>query len=421
LVINVVGDIGYPSHWAGGAGIDAAKAELFAQVRPILATGDLNFANLECPFTELRPTLRARWPISCPPVRLSYVLDAGFNLFSLANNHAFDAGVEGLVDTQRLLHEANRPDRPLWWAGTGLTRALAREPLLFTPPGKHERLAFLAVANASPNGGVASIYDEDLTERIRDAAKGADIVLVSVHGGTEWTHKPTMAVEKRYRELVDAGATVVIGHHPHVIQGVERYRQGLIIYSLGNFSFGFLQSVLVDKGWRLYSLMGRLTFHPHELAQVELIPCYADNQHDWTLGQQTLLARHVTPQLLAGPFAQAVLDELDRFTAAIDSAQPTHLVRLGDRDFVDLGGSTSTLAAPGALIDQQTREYQGVLAHGMQPRPATAAELAEPAMPPAEIRDVPRPPLTDFTGGAIWDVAPSVARRVLPGVVEPKP
>jgi len=390
IVLNVAGDIGYPSQWGKTDYIDARKQLLFAEVQPILDSADLSFANLECPFTKRLPRIPSMWPISCEPARLSYPVEAGFNLFSLANNHAGDAGTAGLLDTLHLLERTNRPDRPLWWTGTGQGPAEAQRSLLFTPPGKHHQIALFAVASSHPRGPVGSVFDRTLKPRITAAAEQADLVLVSVHLGTEFVHLPQPETIRFYRELIDAGADVVIGHHPHVVQGVERYKEGFIFYSLGNFSFGAMATgrKLDYHGWRMYSLMGRLTFVRGALRSVELIPLYVHNQLTWRIGRQALPPRHATPQLLSGDFAAYVLDEIDRFSAAIPGAGPLALRRHGDRSYLDLQGEPS-YALQALRRQQQAQEQRAVIAAGHGPRPATAEELAVEPRPIAQLRDHP--------------------------------
>ena len=387
VVINLTGDVGYPVQFGRGDQIDRRKRALFEQVQPILDSADLNFTNLECPFTKRLPTARDMWPLNCPPKRLSYVVDAGFNVFSIANNHIMNAGVPGVVDTIRGLQERARPDRPLWWTGAGATSEGARQVMVLRAPGTNAKIAWLAVASAHPQGGVGSLFDPSLPGRIRAAARENDVVIVSVHYGTEHMHVPSEDVTGRYRRLAEAGADVVVGHHPHVMQGVERSGTAVILYSLGDLSFGSMSERHLLQGGRLYSLIARLTVDGGELSQIELIPTYHDNSESWTLGSQTLEARHATPQLLAGAYAQYVLDELERFTAAIPDAQPTRLFRVGDRAFVDLG---KPIVSPTSSLAQQRREYAAVTAVGAGPRQATPGEMTK-TKSRAELRSYPKP------------------------------
>lgn len=374
VVLNVVGDISYPNGWGGIQEIDRRKHQLFEQVQPILDSGDLNFANVECPLTESEATADKQFPIACKEMRLQYMLQAGFNLFSLANNHSYDAGLQGIKDSIALMRRTTNQERPLWWAGTGESSSEARKHLVFQPPGKNLRIAFFAVGNSGYGGRVGSLHDKTLLERLTAARAEADVVLVSIHHGPEYVHVPYASTVKKFHALIDAGADLVIAHHPHVVQGVERYGKGFIFYSLGNFSFGSKTRRHLVKGARLYSMIGRVTLHKGQLQQIELIPLYANNGYRWTLGERTLVPRHATPQLLAGDFARFALDEITEFTRNVPKASETRLVRVGDRAFVDLGAGEFSEEQRTRLLHQQMHEYAAVQALGSVPRQATAGE-----------------------------------------------
>lgn len=375
LVINVVGDISYPNGWGGIRHIDDKKHALFALVQPILDAAHLNFANIECPLTESEAVVEKEFPIACKEKRLDYMVRAGFNLFSLANNHSYDAGVAGITDSIALLERTTSERAPLWWAGTGENATAARRHTLVQAPGKNTRIAFFAVANSSYRGKVASLHDPSLPERLAAAKRDADLVLISIHYGPEYVHVPSKGTVGKYQRLIDAGADIVIAHHPHVVQGVERYKDGFIFYSLGNFSFGSKTRRHLVKGARLYSMIGRMTFYKGVLARVELIPLYANNGYRWTLGDRTIPPRHATPQLLAGDFAQAALDEFEAFTRKVPTASETRLVRIGDRAFVDLGTGALSDATRAESLHTQMHEYAAVMAATAEPRPATAGEM----------------------------------------------
>jgi poly-gamma-glutamate synthesis protein (capsule biosynthesis protein) len=323
FTLNAVGDIAYPNGWGGVDEVDAKKVGLFDLVKPFLDEGDLNFANIECPMTDQSPKVKKTYPIACQPKRLQYVVDAGFNLFSLANNHALDAGVEGAADTRALLEQTSTKDHPLFWAGTAATSADTEKPLYFTIPGKKAKIAFFAVVYGDLGTVVASLESPTLDARIAEARKNADVVIVSVHNGLEYTHVPEASIVTRYHALIDAGASIVLGHHPHVVQGVERYKGAAIFYSLGNFSFGSHTVRHHETGARMYSMIGRVRFEKGQVTAVSVVPVYANNTEAWTLEGDTLQPIHCTPQPLQGKFASAVVDELQDFTAALPGGAPT--------------------------------------------------------------------------------------------------
>ena len=376
VVMTFAGDVAWPEGRPDMGRIRKSSDGLFAQVKGLLERSDLAFANIECPMTAREPVAQKVYPFRCAPDILDWILAAGFNMLSLANNHARDAGEAGIVDTIELLERTTREDAPIFWAGTGRTAADARTPALFTVPGKNLRVAFFAVAN-SGGGMVDSLWDKGLPGRIGDASRNADVVIVSSHGGPEYEHTPTADFARRYRELIDAGATLIVGHHPHVIQGVERHGDGFIFYSLGNFSFGSITRRHLQTGARLYSLLARVKFRDKKLYRVELVPLYANNGARWTLGDRTVEPRMAVPQLLTGKFAQYALDDLEAFNRAVPGAKSTELVRLGDRLYSDVGGGNCNGdKAREVLLGRQASDWEAVIAAGAEPRAATAAEKA---------------------------------------------
>lgn len=371
IVLNVAGDIAWPNGWYGMDKVDKQKHRLFRQVQSILDSADLNFANIECPLTKVKPTVKKRYPISCKPKRARYFLNAGFNMLSLANNHAYDTGQRGIDDTLALLERERRTRKRLWWSGTSRRKGNPRTATRIKLPGKNVTISLFAVA-AWGGHSRAYLRRKSLPRRIHQAAQH-DVVIVSVHNGPEYHHVPYRETTRRYRALIDAGASLVVAHHPHVVQGVERYKNGFIFYSMGNFSFGSRTRRNLKTGARMYSLIGRITFAGKRIERVELIPLYANNRNKWVLDGKTIRPRFAVPQLLSGTFAAYALDELATFSRKVPGARkhPTKLVRIGDRAFVDLGTPISATAKR-KLLAQQRREYRAV--GDEKPRPATRAE-----------------------------------------------
>lgn len=377
LVMSFGGDVAYPDGRAFVKKVDAKRAALFRSIAPLLEASDANFVNLECPLSvRAEPpatAMRAKWVYRCHPKRLGYLLDAGFNLFSLANNHALDQGMLGVRETLLAFRHVDRDQTPfgLGLHSTPVTRVL---PLRLAR-GKAE-VAIFAVAEAAPKRGpVTSIDHPDLRPAIRRARRRGGIVVVSVHGGNEYVHLPSQAVVDRYRQLVDAGAHLVVGHHPHVIQGVERHGDGVILYSLGNLSFSTFGTRHREQGARLYGLLARVVVGQAALREVELVPLWVDDTAAWRVGGLVLDPRPAEPQLLGGVFAERVLGELDRFSRALPKVK-SRLVRVGSRSFLDLGDGRGvpTGAEARRRVEAQKRVYEAVLKRGEGPRPARDEE-----------------------------------------------
>jgi len=216
----------------------------FRSIPERIKAADLAFANLECPASfrgKPYPGKPADVTFRANPAALFGLKFAGFDVVSLANNHSNDYGPLALQDTLASLTALD-----IAACGAGSSNREARKPAILERRGI--RLAFLAYAEPiwsvteasdgpTPAPGVAVIREENIIADIQEAAKGADGVLVSLHWGEEFQQTPREADRALARRLIDAGALAILGHHPHVLQGAEWYRQGIILYSMGNFVF----------------------------------------------------------------------------------------------------------------------------------------------------------------------------------------
>jgi poly-gamma-glutamate synthesis protein (capsule biosynthesis protein) len=207
-------------------------------LEPLLREADLAVANLECVLTTQGEPLDKSYLIRAHPRWGEILVEGGFELVTLANNHGLDYGNEGLAETLDTLAALG-----VAYVGAGRSREEAHAPVLFDLNGV--RIAVLGYAAARWNGSV----DVPATDRlawaepaaveadVRAVRDQADLVVVLLHAGTEYATEPSSDQVRVARAAIDAGADLVVGHHPHVTQTVERYGQGLIVYSLGNVLF----------------------------------------------------------------------------------------------------------------------------------------------------------------------------------------
>jgi len=238
IVITAVGDIMLAGKWAPFLK-QKGYGHPFDGVRKELSSSDINLANLESPIAVGgQEYTEKRFRFLAEPVVAKSLHEAGFNLVTLANNHSMDFGGEALAETMRHL-AANGID----WVGAGKDLFEAREIRLFTIKGK--KVAFLGYSLTQPieffaaknRPGTAPGYEKLVTADIRSARKQADYVIVSFHWGKEAADSVQAYQRSAAHNAINAGADVIIGHHPHVLQGIERYKTGIIFYSLGNFAF----------------------------------------------------------------------------------------------------------------------------------------------------------------------------------------
>lgn len=195
---------------------------------------------------------------------------------------------------------------------------------------KGKRIAFLAYSLTFPaeffaSGGRAGTAPGHAAYFLADIARArakADYVVVSFHWGAEKATRPKPYQVRAARSAIDAGADLVLGHHPHVLQGIERYRQGVILYSLGNFAFGSM-SPSSDR-----SVIARITLE-NGVKEIELLPINVLNSEV-----------RFQPQLLAGKRGKAVVDQMEKLSRQLG----TRIVSDGGRYVVDLGHDRQQLA-----------------------------------------------------------------------------
>ena len=226
----------------------------FGEVGHILRDNDLLFGNLETTLSETGERARKHHVLSSPPGAARYLVDAGFDVLSVANNHSTDLGAEGLRNTLHALE--SRGILPI-----GASASPDRqEPVILERNGVTIGFAgYTAGRIAVPGGaGVNRLVEEDIVLDIASLAGRCDHIAVSLHWGTEMAYYPSPRQIDLAHRLIDAGATLVLGHHSHTMQAIERYHGGLIAYSLGMFQFdphwphnlspeGFILSVDLQK------------------------------------------------------------------------------------------------------------------------------------------------------------------------------
>lgn len=222
-------------------------ADLLKAVTPILSAADVAFGNLEAPMTDGGESTKCRPPKPNEPIRCfafrmptrygKYLKDAGFDVMSLANNHALDFGTSGSANTRNTLN------------ALGIKHA-GSDKVQYSTAYLESKGLKIAVIGFAHNSVVPNVNDLITAKHlVQEADKKADIVIVSFHGGAEGTGNQNVPQrtemffgEKRgnlplfSRTVIDAGADLVIGHGPHVLRGVEMYKDRLIAYSLGNFA-----------------------------------------------------------------------------------------------------------------------------------------------------------------------------------------
>jgi len=210
---------------------------VLAGIKPHLRANDIVLGNLECTLPGNGATVSTEPRVVATESMIRAVHEAGFNIVSLANNHTFDCRQEGFDNLRALLNEMG-----ITYFGAGNNSAEAQAPAFQEVQGI--RLAFLGAVEQSTGvsdpalidkPGMAVLDLDHLLEQIPRLHRECHHVIVSLHWGEERLDIPSPRQVAQARALIDAGASVVLGHHAHVLQGMERYKNGVIAYSLGNF------------------------------------------------------------------------------------------------------------------------------------------------------------------------------------------
>ncbi len=210
--------------------------------RSLIGEADYFAANQEFPFSSRgQQAPDKQYTFRLPESRVSLMNEIGVDLVTLANNHALDFGTDALLDTVSTLDQAG-----ILHVGAGADSEAARQPAIVDVNGV--RVGFIGASRVIPvaswtagasSPGMLTAYDPALlVQTIQETRPLCDYLVVLIHWGVERAEMPVGHQTSLGRQCIDAGADLVVGSHPHVLQGIEYYRGKPIVYSLGNFIFG---------------------------------------------------------------------------------------------------------------------------------------------------------------------------------------
>ena len=278
LKILVAGDVMF--NW--GLRETRQKRGDFAPVEgliPLFLEADLRMVNLETPIANSQEEMdeSKSYVFNAKPEDISLLKKINIDLVFLGNNHSMDYGKKGLEDTIENLKKEN-----ILFAGMGKNIKEAFKPNEITI--RNKSLNLISVSNigearlfaTDTKPGVAPLQLNRLKKIIEEKENKDKIQMLSVHWGVEYSPEPTKEQIKQAHELINFGFNVVIGHHPHIPQGVEKYKNGIILYSLGNFLFGSRNQYLN------HNIAVMLHFDNKELLFCEIIPIFGkfqDSEH----------------------------------------------------------------------------------------------------------------------------------------------
>ncbi len=230
----------------------------------MISKPDIMFANLEGPVSDKGRNVGSKYSFRFDTSIPEILKDKGFDIVSFANNHVGDWADEAFQDTLGRLGEAN-----MLFTGAGQTYDEAIKPVIIERGGI--KVGYIGMSDVGPEWmkatsekpGILLASDPNLSEIIKNAKDESDFLVASIHWGDEY--KPhTARQEMLAHKMIDAGADIVVGHHPHVAQDVEEYKDGLIIYSLGNFVFDQYFSEETMKGMFAEVTIGKSGIKSHD-------------------------------------------------------------------------------------------------------------------------------------------------------------
>ncbi len=300
VTISAIGDctLGTDPSFDTSTNFDAFDAVngdsyFFANVRGILGEDDLTFANLEGTLTEQTEAVDKQYTFKGDPSYTAILQDGSIEVVTLANNHSGDYGSQGLWDTEQNLDGAE--------IGYCIGDSIAYEDV------SGVKVAFIGI-DALDDGTGREDQVRDTIARAR--SEGARVIIVAFHWGSESSNYPDDTQQYLAHLAVDCGADLVVGHHPHVLQGIEKYNGKYIAYSLGNFCFGGNSSPS-----DMDTIIFRQTFTIGENGvedddNIEIIPCLISSAEGYNDFQ---------PTPVYGSEANAVMERINEYSSPFGS------------------------------------------------------------------------------------------------------
>ena len=299
IILRATGDI-IPSRCAYAKQRDYGDfRHAFLELGPWLAQADVTVGSLDAAISDVSPPFGCieTFNLAAPAASVNGLAYAGFDVITVATNHVKDCGQIGACGDEAFFATLeNLRSRGIEYVGGGVDLAEARRPAILTVKGV--RFAFLgydeiaSYYHAWPGvPGTAPLEEPYLREDVAAAATQADVVIVLPQWGVEYTYDPNERQQALAAAAFEAGATMVIGNHPHRVQAAQAAPGTFVTYALGNFVF--------DQDWSLETQQGAVleaAFHGSQLKGVELHPVHIYDEHQ--------------PAFAEGTEAQQILDRI---------------------------------------------------------------------------------------------------------------
>jgi hypothetical protein len=216
--------------------IEHAPKAIYGDVFPVLCSSDLRITNLECTLFGEYPVWKSGAVFKGRPEHITGLAAVPFDVVTLANNHVFDYGIEAFGQTRDLLGKNS-----IRFLGAGMSAEEAHAPLVINLKGIKIGIINFSegedLTSAVKGPGVFGWEVERVVNSVRELRNTNDVIIVICHCGVEYIAFPPPYVTQAFKLIADSGADLIIGHHPHVPQGIQIYKNVPICYSLGNFVF----------------------------------------------------------------------------------------------------------------------------------------------------------------------------------------
>ena len=254
--------------------IEKAPETVYGDLLPVIRTADLSIVNLESPLSDRgRPVCKSGAVFKGDQRHVKGLLAVPFDVVTLANNHMFDYGLDAFQDSLAVLEKNH-----IRHTGAGMSREDAEKPLIVDVNGLKIGIVNFSEGEdltAAQNGpGVMGWELACVTQTIKGLKASTDFVIVISHCGIEYVPFPPPYVVDAFKQMADAGTNIVIGHHPHVPQGISFHHHIPICHSLGNFIF--FQDT--DLKFRKLGYMVKIGIKKDALASLELVPYKINDQ-----------------------------------------------------------------------------------------------------------------------------------------------
>lgn len=291
-------DIRFPSVYRRSGRVDYP----FALLKPYFLTDDLTVVNFECTLTNATRTADKQWKFKGDAKYASIFAAGSVEVAGLSNNHSFDYRQTGFNDTVANFTKA------------GVPVFYRNVPCITTLRGVETAL----IGDCTVVGENTTVIDgapERVINQIKRYKKPGNVVIVVMHWGSELDTVPRRWQQEMGRTFIDAGADAVVGHHPHVVQGIELYKGRYIAYSLGNFAFGGNSLARYPETFVL-----RLRFHTEggktSVTGASLVPCWITSSR--TRNEAGILRNNYQPKPVFGETADRIVALLLKRSAGLE-------------------------------------------------------------------------------------------------------